>query len=373
MVRTVAISCIRDEVDIVEPFVRHTLSHVDRLVILDNGSADGTRHLLQALIDEGLPLDVVDDPSPGHYQWRRMTHLMRAHALEKHAADWIVPLDVDEFLTVDDLPAMLQAESDGRYPIAIPWRSYVPAVDDDPGEINPVLRIRHCLRDEARTTIKVIIPSRLASIPAATIAQGNHSLEGSGRTFTASVAVGAFLGHFPGRSVAQFARKVAVKHLQYLAMGEKSPDWGSHYRVAVELLRKDLSHLEADFHRTILFYNLPDGINFQPVLIAAPIAYKGGPLKYTPAQSQRSLIESMLECAEMFARGHGLLAKVHDSLIADSRQKEAALLKIYQSPSWRIGQTVTGPVRWIKQGLRTVRNEYRELAADISRKTRRAA
>lgn len=352
MVRAVAISCVRDELDIIEPFVRHTLAHVHQLVVLDNGSTDGTRQLLQQLIDEGLPLEVVDDPTAGNYQWRRMTHLMRAHAIQKHAADWIVPLDVDEFLTVDDLPDFLNQETRGNHPIGISWRTYVPAAEDDSNEVNPVLRIRQRLREESRPTIKVIIPSKLARLPGVRIAQGNHFLEGDGQSIVTRVTSDAFLGHFPGRSPGQFARKVAVKHLQYLAMGDRQPSWGFHYRATVELLRKDLVRLDADFQRAILFYNIPEGESFQPELIVAPLAYRGGALKYTPAQPQGSLMQTLLECAEMIARSHGSYSKGQDALIADLQRKEAALAAMHRSTSWRIGRIVTSPVRWFRQRLK---------------------
>ena len=59
--KLVAAACVKNEVDIVEAFVRHTLTVVDHLVILDNGSHDGTCEILRALEKEGLALDVVED------------------------------------------------------------------------------------------------------------------------------------------------------------------------------------------------------------------------------------------------------------------------------------------------------------------------
>lgn len=46
----VAVTCDRDEIDTtMEAFVRHNLAFVSRLIVLDNGSTDGTRDVLHAL------------------------------------------------------------------------------------------------------------------------------------------------------------------------------------------------------------------------------------------------------------------------------------------------------------------------------------
>jgi hypothetical protein len=361
-VRTVAINCVRDELDIVEPFVRHTLACVDRLVVLDNGSTDGTRALLERLIDEGLPLEVVDDPSAGNYQWRRMTHLMHAYAIKRHAADWIIPLDVDEFLAVEDLSEIVRQENSQSHPIGVSWQTYVADPEDDPHEINPVLRIRHRLREEARRTIKVLIPSKLVSGPAVRIAQGNHFLENRVQPVETRVAGNAFLGHFPARSPEQYARKVAVKHLQYLAMADRRPEWGCHYQTAVEWLRIDPAQLEADFQRKMLRCGLPEEHPFHPELIVAPLAYRGGPLMYTPPTSHRSLVQSLLECAEMIARGYKTVSSEQyrlnielDALTEELQRKEADLEAMRQSWSWHVGRVATSPVRWFKRHLRAAR------------------
>ena len=357
--RTVAISCIRDELDIVEPFVRHTLAHVQHLVILDNGSTDGTRQLLQQLVEEGLPLEVVDDPSQGNYQWRRTTHLMRTYALEKYSADWIIPLDVDEFLVAENLTAYLQRQPSDALPIGMVSQTFVPDSRDDAAELNPVVRIRHRLRQEARTCIKVLIPGERARRPHVGISQGSHFIEEAGTPIATAVPGDLFLAHFPGRSWEQLARKVAVKHLQYLAMSDRQQNWGWHYQAKVEMLRRDLASLETSFQQTILRYNLPAGMSFEPELISAPLDYRGGPLKNTPAQSERPLVQSILECAETIARSHSSLAKEQAQLRAglndlghELQQRDAVIAAFQQSWSWLIGRALTSPARWLKQRLR---------------------
>ena len=48
----IAISRVKNEADIIEAFVRHTLHFADRMIISDSGSIDGTWDILQILVDE---------------------------------------------------------------------------------------------------------------------------------------------------------------------------------------------------------------------------------------------------------------------------------------------------------------------------------
>ena len=74
--RLVATSGVRNERDVIEAFVRHTTALVDHLMILDNGSSDGTREILASLVGEGLPITVKYRDSLGYSQSGWMTALM---------------------------------------------------------------------------------------------------------------------------------------------------------------------------------------------------------------------------------------------------------------------------------------------------------
>ena len=64
--RSVSISVVKNEADIIEAMVRHNCQFLDHTTIVDNGSVDGTWEILTALEAEGLPLSIQQDTRPGH-------------------------------------------------------------------------------------------------------------------------------------------------------------------------------------------------------------------------------------------------------------------------------------------------------------------
>ena len=51
-----SITMVKNESDIIESFVRYNINIFNGMIILDNGSTDGTLKILKILESEGLPL-----------------------------------------------------------------------------------------------------------------------------------------------------------------------------------------------------------------------------------------------------------------------------------------------------------------------------
>src|SRR5215467_14461939 len=68
--KLIGISRVKNEIDIIEAFARHNARHVDKLILLDDGSTDGSYEVLCALRDAGLPLVVLREASIGYEQSR---------------------------------------------------------------------------------------------------------------------------------------------------------------------------------------------------------------------------------------------------------------------------------------------------------------
>ncbi|GLU27113.1 glycosyltransferase family 2 protein [Brucella sp. NBRC 12950] len=90
----------RDEIDVVLFNVLHHLNTLgfSRLIIGDNGSTDGSREALRRLEKRDPRLLVVD--MPGEFAQADRTNLLYQIAID-NGADWVVPLDADEFLSVN--------------------------------------------------------------------------------------------------------------------------------------------------------------------------------------------------------------------------------------------------------------------------------
>lgn len=110
--KLIMIMCTRDNDDVIAHNLRFHLERgVNEVIVLDNGSVDGTRDIL-AEFERDAPVTVLDDTSRTFAQDRLMTQL--AHlARDTHNADWILPNDADEFWIPPegDLRAAIAAEA----------------------------------------------------------------------------------------------------------------------------------------------------------------------------------------------------------------------------------------------------------------------
>ncbi|HEX4433498.1 MAG TPA: glycosyltransferase family 2 protein, partial [Acidimicrobiales bacterium] len=99
--KVVGVYLVRNEADVIETNLRHHFETVlAEAIVVDNGSSDGTLELLADLADE-LPLQVASEL--GHiFQSGRVTRMARFAV--QQGADWVLPLDADEFWVAADRP-----------------------------------------------------------------------------------------------------------------------------------------------------------------------------------------------------------------------------------------------------------------------------
>ncbi|WP_072314205.1 glycosyltransferase family 2 protein [Agrococcus sp. Marseille-P2731] len=203
---------VRDEADILAAFLEHHLAQgVDRILVTDNGSVDGTREIL-AEYAAVAPVTVFDDLEHSKQQSRVVTAMARLAATE-HGADWVINGDADEFLRPVD-PGRTLAEVFDELPRSL-GSFFVPVVN----MVGPLARAGSGIRrltyrdqrseEQLRAAGLIAHPTPNAvhvGDPEVEVAQGNHrvSIEQRGEV-PAELALEVL--HLPWRSMAQVERK----------------------------------------------------------------------------------------------------------------------------------------------------------------------
>ena len=241
MPRIVALSMVKNEQDIIEPFTRHTSKFVDFHVILDNGSVDETRPILTKLMRELDGVVVTTSSEFGYRQSERMSRLLRV-CQAAFFADYVIFLDADEFISCENRSVF--EEIVARIPMGgygcIPWRTFVITPFDlnheknDPPRSMPWRRIQ----EHERTNVVLRLDGKY--MHDIVIAQGAHNVSTTtGRSIAPIRLDGLYLNHFPIRSRDQFVAKSIVGWMAYLG---KDPDaakkgegyhWRENYNLAV--------------------------------------------------------------------------------------------------------------------------------------------
>jgi len=316
--KLVAVSRVRNEVDIIEAFVRHHSEHFHKLIILDDGSSDETMQVLGSLQAAGLPLVLLQEQALTYDQSRYMTLLLHM-AVDQFGADWVAPLDADEF--IEPRHGMTLAEAlAAREPqlYAIPWHNFLWSAQSAANpESNPVVRMRMRLPSHADST-KLLVPAGLVD-DRTQLAQGNHNLLRDGIVVPTVPLDTVHLCHFPIRDPIQYAGKIAVGYLKYAAMD----DWDGHlgfqyiepYR---SLLAGSVQALEQRMHTDSCAYALSIEARESelPEARDGPLAYRGGPITSNP--SRQALLPNILRYAEALSK----------ELASSSRQQKAAVAEL---------------------------------------------
>ena len=106
-----AVMVVRDESDIVAATIAYHREIADEVLVLDNGSVDGTTELLAAIAAEDPAVRWTSEPGPFRQDVIRSDLAREAHA---RGADWVLPVDADEvWWCAGDLRAVLEASNAG--------------------------------------------------------------------------------------------------------------------------------------------------------------------------------------------------------------------------------------------------------------------
>jgi hypothetical protein len=212
-VKLVLTLVVRDEADVLRSNLDfHLHAGVDVVIATDHGSTDGTREILEEYARDGA-VDLIREEVGAEFRQREWMTRMARLAATRHAADWVVSSDADEFWwpRAGSLKEVLDAIP-RRYGIVQTFVRHFPPVapDDSPFFERMVYRLSPLapINDPAspwRPFRKTIHRAR----PDTVVTEGAHGLMGSGlRPLRGWYPVEVL--HFPIRSPGQLARKGAV-------------------------------------------------------------------------------------------------------------------------------------------------------------------
>ena len=212
--KIIVVSMAKNEADIIESFVRYYMTFVDGMIIVDHNSDDNTGAILAELQNEYPSLIVDQLKTIEHVQSEVMTNLVKIAANEL-GADWVLPLDIDEYLIPKDgadCRSILSSITDDV--ISLNWIEH--ELVDTEHDRDVFLLNRACNRSSnVNFMTKIFIKGSYVRNNEIRLIQGNHGLmniAGDGGEFLAYAprCSSFILAHFPFRSREQYISKHAL-------------------------------------------------------------------------------------------------------------------------------------------------------------------
>jgi hypothetical protein len=362
--KLIAVSRVKNEIDIIEPFVRYHARYFDKLIILDDGSTDGTIDILKSLRAAGLPLVLLQESAVGYAQSDYMTKLLRM-AVSQFGADWVAPLDADEFLELHcgmTLVEILARQESSL--ITLPWSNFVWKPEyKESLELNPVLRMRFRLPPRP-DMMKVLVPAHLVD-GNVRLQQGNHELIRDEEVLPAQRLTSLGLCHFPIRNLLQYASKVVVGYLQYSAM----PDWDHKFGFQFvgpfhTLLADGLDGLERRMAMDSLHYSELSQSSKVEEPTEAPLRYNAGPLTFTPPL-QDNFFCNILRHAETIAHERAAIINRSEAAVHETELLRSGLTNVARELERSTEDKGVLETRVAKLQLETIQEIERSLKLEL--------
>lgn len=258
---------VKNEMDIIESFVRYNANIMDGMIILDNGSSDDTLNILNKLKNENFPIFVFEDVDKEFDKVAKMTSLLKK-AVEEFDVDIIVPLDADEFIisTTKGNPRKFLEDIEADTYHKILWRTYIPYLGKKKNETFIPSRITFARDENIDKSLvianqKVIIPKNLVTDYDVIIARGSHDLiykskfNGSIKPITND---NLRIAHFPIRSREHAISKITIGWINALSNVERKENQSLHWKKIFDQIKSNEKISEGDVIKFASEYAVSD-------------------------------------------------------------------------------------------------------------------
>lgn len=314
-----SISRIKNEMDIIETFIRYNMNVVDGMIILDNKSSDKTKNILESLKGEYPNLHVYTNTFSEHHDITLEINYLLDLAVNEYEADIIVPLDADEFITAKDNNPWdelrkLENINDSYY--SYYWKTYLPIYDEF--KLENLKYIRDSRMEDHE---KIIIPSDLYKKYDIMINPGSHSLnDRNGKSINKVELDSLQLAHVPIRSKAQCVSKIVNGWLNNRSRNLFNTKNSWHQKLIFDKITRSNGNLSDEdlLDMAVSFSSKADYENASDVICEDNFDLsfcKNMKNKYTPdnIQEYSNILRNMEELSYNFSR----LSKIHENIIGD--------------------------------------------------------
>lgn len=309
-----SISMVKNEMDIIESFVRYNTCIFDGMIILENGSTDDTLKILNLLKEEGLSIVVIEDAEKGFDKVKKFQQLSRI-AVDEFKADIIVPIDADEFLisTEGGNPRGILEKLESPSYYVIDWKTYVPDFKNEDVKFIPSL-ITLSRDRSAEDLQKVIIPGKMVTDYNVKIARGSHRIISPPKyedKLKKQYNPDLMMAHFPIRSREQTISKISIGWMNALSSPERKEGQSFHWEKIFNSIKNNDEIKNEDLTAFAREYSLMDHqINEEIQLNEDPMDLsfcKDITIKYTP--DKLNPLSNLLEACENLSSEYVKLKK----------------------------------------------------------------
>lgn len=218
MKKIVSITSVKNESDVIESFIRYHLNIFDLMMIFFDGTTDDTYYILKKLVEEGLPIVLIEGTDQDLELTGEYNYLLKK-AINEYNADIVCPLSVDQFLTSDLLnPRVILEKLQKDICYKIKFRTYIPTEFDDIENNFIPSKINHILDEDIESFYNVIFTKELYYNYDCLLSDGNCDIIYDAR-FKNEINVEEILdlriAHFPLRSTEQVTFNILDNYPYY--------------------------------------------------------------------------------------------------------------------------------------------------------------